>query len=343
MTQLAPSPVTVDRIWYTRCPVPTASGIAHRLGWLTDEFDADGIEVGVLQDAPPEIARHHFDHDLLGLFREGGNVPAIVARSQGARTRLIGLTWIDEWQSIVVRPDAGIERPQDLAGKRLALPRWAKTRPESFPRAMALHGYLNVLRAGGLSLDDVRLVDVDTPVRDAARGRSGAFAGLEQVADGTVDAVYVKGAQAAETAAALGLVVGISLDDLPDPSLRVNNGTPRPITVHGDLVDEHPELVVRFLARTLRAADWAARNEARVRELLALETRSGADGVATAYRSGFHTGLHPDLSEERLELLDRQKEFLRTYGFADADFDVRAWAAPNLLASARSALEEGQA
>lgn len=342
----------LDRIWYTRCPVPTASGIAHDLGWLTEEFAADGLDVGVLQDAPAEIARHHFDHELLGLFREGGNVPAIVARSQGARTRLIGLTWIDEWQSILVRPGSGISSPSDLAGRRLALPRWAATRAESFPRAMALHGFKNVLEAGGLSLDDVTLVDVETPRGDvgartsapgARTGSAGAFAGLDRLAAGDVDAVYVKGAQSAERAAELGLVVGVSLDDLPDPRLRVNNGTPRPITVHEDLLRERPDVVTRFLVRTLRAADWAATHLDEVREILGRETRSGADGVRTAYRDGFHTALHPDLGAARLTLLDRQKTFLRTYGFAVSDVDVEAWAAHKPLDAALRLIEEERA
>ena len=51
------------------------------------------------------------------LFREGGNLLAIAARAQGAPSRLIGLTWIDEAQSIIVRPDSGISRPAQLKGK----------------------------------------------------------------------------------------------------------------------------------------------------------------------------------------------------------------------------------
>ena len=32
-------------IWYTRCPVPTAAGIAIQKGWLKDTFAAEGIAV----------------------------------------------------------------------------------------------------------------------------------------------------------------------------------------------------------------------------------------------------------------------------------------------------------
>ncbi|MEU5692796.1 ABC transporter substrate-binding protein [Actinosynnema sp. NPDC020468] len=333
-----------DRIWYTRCPVPTASGLAYNLGWLAEDFAADGLEVGVLQDAPPEIAARHFDHRLVGLFREGGNVPALVAKSEGAPTRLIGLTWIDESQVIVVRPDSGITAPEHLAGRRVALPAKAADHARSFPRAMALHGFTGALGTVGLSTEDVTFVEVPTGQGDVGRGARGGSSlfGVEALAEGTVDAVYIKGAQAAEQAAAHGLVIGIDLDSFTDRRFRVNNGTPRPITVHERILAERPDLVARFLVQTLRAADWAADNLDRVREILAGETRSGVDGVVAAYRDGFHKGLHPDLSDERLDLLDRQKDFLLSNGFLAQDVDVRAWAAHEPLAEARALLEAGR-
>ncbi|WP_424535026.1 ABC transporter substrate-binding protein [Sphaerisporangium viridialbum] len=337
---------SIDKIWYTRCPVPTASGLAHNQGWLAEEFQAAGLAVGILQDAGPELAQHHFDHQLLGLFREGGNVPALAARSAGAPTRLIGLTWIEEWQSILVRADSGITGAAGLAGARVALPAWAETRAKSFPRAMALHGTKGALAQGGLTLDDVTFVEVAAPARpsvgrDAGRdtdGRAFSWPGIAELARGEVDAVYAKGARAAEQAKEIGAVVAVDLDAHPDRRTRVNNGTPRPITVHERLLDEHPDLVVGFLAQTLRAADWAEGNLDRVREILAGETRSGAEAVETAYRGDFHHSLHPDLSRERLDLLRVQKDFLLVHGFLDADVDLDAWVAPEPLELARGRL-----
>ncbi|QHB27294.1 hypothetical protein TCK1_1948 [Pseudomonas monteilii] len=119
--RLADDPSALERIWFTRCPVPTASGIAYKLGWLEQEFAADGLPVSTLQEAR-QLGHHHYDHQLPGLFREGGNVPALAARAAGSPSRLIGLTWIEEWQTILVRPDSGIRSAADLRGKRLALP-----------------------------------------------------------------------------------------------------------------------------------------------------------------------------------------------------------------------------
>ena len=48
-----PTP-TLDTLWFTRCPVPTASGIAFKLGWLGEEFARDirSVPSPVVGDEP---------------------------------------------------------------------------------------------------------------------------------------------------------------------------------------------------------------------------------------------------------------------------------------------------
>ncbi|MBF6469813.1 ABC transporter substrate-binding protein [Nocardia beijingensis] len=336
-----------DTLWYTRCPVPTASGLAHSLGWLGDAAARAGLEFGVLQDAGPELAGHHFLHDLSGLIREGGNVPALAARAQGSPTRLIGLTWIDEAQAILVGPQSSVGGAGELAGLRLGVPAWAQDQARSFPRAMALHGFANALRLGGHTLADVRVVEIgverDPQVRtEVQANRRVVTWGVEELLRGEVDAIYVKGARAQEVAREHGLRVAVDLDATEARRFRVNNGTPRPITVHSDLLESRPELVVEFLAQSLRAADWAAGNLAGVRDVLQRETLSGPEGVVAAYGENFHRDLHPALSEERIELLGVQKQFLYTHGFLAADFDLDSWVAHEPLARARELVESGK-
>lgn len=103
---------------------------------------------------------------------------------------------------------------------------------------------------------------------------------------------------------------------------------PRPITVHQDLLDEHPGLVDRFLAVLLRAADWAADRPDEVDRILGAETGAGAEGVAGAYLPGTHRTLHPDLSPRRLALLAEQEEALRAHGFLPEAVDIDSWADP---------------
>ncbi|AGL84967.1 ABC transporter substrate-binding protein [Pseudomonas protegens] len=336
----------LEQIWFTRCPVPTASGIAYKLGWLSEEFAADGLPVATLQEAR-QLGHHHYDHQLPGLFREGGNVPALAARAAGSPSRLIGLTWIEEWQTLLVRPDSGISRPEHLKGKRLALPAWGENRPGSIARAMSLHGYKGALSLAGLGFDDVELVEVALQDQERAatpqEGLQRLWSGLDYLVRGEVDAVYVKGAAAADAARRLGLVVGIDLDLVAEPRYRINNGTPRPITVHQSLLDNHFDLVVRFLAQTLRAADWAAHNRPALNAILEEETRAGSAGVNEAYRGDFHTTLAPDLSPQRLEFLDIQKNFLYRHGFLERDFAIADWVDRRPLHAAHELLAQRRA
>ncbi|MFE2954749.1 ABC transporter substrate-binding protein [Nocardia tengchongensis] len=335
-----------DTLWYTRCPVPTASGLAHSLGWLGEAAASGGLKFGVLQDAGPELAGFHFSHELSGLIREGGNVPALAARAQGSPTRLIGLTWIDESQAILVGPRSQVTSAAELAGLRVGIPAWAADQARSFPRAMALHGFANALRTAGLTLADVRVVEIgverDPQVRTEIQAQQRSVTwGVDELLAGTVDAVYVKGARAQEVAAEHGLRVAIDLDALGSKRLRVNNGTPRPITVHQELLDTRPDVVVGFLAQSLRAAEWAAGDLDGVRTVLQRETLSGPEGVVAAYGEEFHRGLHPSLSEERIELLGVQQRFLYTHGFLAADFDLESWVAPEPLEQARALVAAG--
>ncbi|MEJ1959517.1 MAG: ABC transporter substrate-binding protein [Nitrosomonadales bacterium] len=336
--ELATKPANVvplKQIWSGRCPVPTASGIALKLGWLAEEFASDGITVSDAREGP-EGLRGHSPHDLQALFREGGNIPVIAARAHGERSRLIGLTWIDEAQSIIVRPGSGITEPKHLQGKRIALPAFGQDangkRGSSIWRGMTLRGVQGALSYEGLSLDDdVKFVELQTPNWEE---------GLQAVLEGKVDAAYVKGAAAADSVRKLGLVVGIDLDKLPDRRFRVNNGTPRPLTVHENLIENHFDVVVRILYQSLRAAEWAKTNLKRVHEIYQSETRGSAEGVAAAYRDGFHLSLHPNLSDERLGYFRTQKDFLFLHGFFDRDFDLDAWVDYRPLEAAHKLLAE---
>jgi len=355
---LAPSPAkseALDTIWFTRCPVPTATGLAYKLGWLGKAYDKENISVKTLQDNPGELSRHHYDHRLTSLVREGGNILAIAARAQGEKNKLVGLTWIDEWQSILVRPDSGITEARHLKGRRLALPTWsehpipAHARGSSIGRGMSLHGYKGALAHAGLTFDDVDLVEVDTGRgrRDVTptgnQGNRSLFNlwPLQAVADGKADAAYVKGASAVDAARELGLVVGINLDHLPERRFRVNNGTPRPITVHESFIEENFEYLVRFLEQTLRAADWAADHLPEVQKILTSETRGSEEAVLEAYGKEFHKSLHPSLSEDRLALFAQQKKFLWIHGFLERDFNLESWVDRRPLEEARRRIAKG--
>jgi 2'-hydroxybiphenyl-2-sulfinate desulfinase len=159
----------------------------------------------------------------------------------------------------------------------VAIPDWLPERQNPTFSAMSLHGIANALAVAGLTLEDVEIIRIPAPVIDftAPWKFQRVWAGLDWVADGRADAVYVKGAAGAEAAKLRGLAVGVDLDVYPSRIARVNNGTPRPIIVDESMIEQHFDIVVRFLESTLQAADWAANNPVELGRILERETFRG--------------------------------------------------------------------
>ena len=143
----------IEALWYTRCPVPSASSLAIDNGWLDAEFEPDGISVASLRaSAERGVRESHFDHSQADSFRQGGNIPPIWTRSRGGDTALVAISWTDEYQAVIAMPGAGIESPADLRGRRLGLPRRVNDQIDYW-RAMCLLGYLSTLSLAGLGPD----------------------------------------------------------------------------------------------------------------------------------------------------------------------------------------------
>ena len=333
----------VSDLWFTRCPVPTALGIAVQLGWFKEEFAPDGIELRSIQESSdPRVQGSHFDHTLARSFRQGGNIPALWARGNGRDTRLIGLSWTDEFQAILTLSDTGIRTGKDLAGRRIGLP--VNPVPIDFNRASALRGFHNTLALAGLGLGDVEHVDT---VQAGAEGVSGIASGegfrtrrrhgyrAETLAlvRGDVDAIYVKGALGLETARLIGARIVESLGDHPDARIRANNGTPRTLTVDAALLQAEPRLVERFLGRVIQAGDWAAAHPDETLDYIAREAGTSADWARLAYGADAHLRLQTFLTDEAITALGAFKDFLFEHGFIPQDFDIAEWVDPAPLAA----------
>ena len=334
----------VDTLWYTRCPMPTASGIAIELGWLEDEFAPDRINVRSLSESTSrDVRESHFDHSQDNSFREGGNTPPIWSRSRGADTRLIGATWVDQYQAIVALPDSGIRRASDLAGRRIGVSQHLNDQID-FMRGKSLRAILTALELAGLTTDDVEMIDlpeVETYLGDEEVTPSGTLwpARLQQailrpevfaLVRGEVDAISVNGAGGAALDALLGSVQVVDLGRHPEPEVRISNGTPMLFTATGQLVRERPDLVRRYLEIVRRAAGWARENQSRALRIIARELGDAEEWVELAYGAELFTSLEPSLGDELLGAVANQKDFLLANGFIEDDFDVREWAVPEL-------------
>jgi sulfonate transport system substrate-binding protein len=335
--------MAVSSIWYTRCPVPTTSGIAQHFGWLERAFEREGIQVQSLQESSdPAVRRSHFTHSLPASFREGGNIPAIWARANGEDTAVVGISWVDEEQLVLVRPDSDIKALADIKGRRLGIPK-NTAKVVDFPRAQDLHGLNTALKLAGLAPTDVEIIDIpgyDFEQRepDGSR-RKFRNVTVEALLDGRVDVIYAKGAPSAALVGEYALRPVLDINAHPDRFVRVNTGTPRPVTVNRALAIDHPEIVARYLATLLKAAEWAKAHPEEVVDAVSAETGGTRENVRRGYGPDLHLHFDVQLSAQYTTGLRLQKDFLRDWGFLKEDFDFDAWVVAEPLLLARELVE----
>jgi ABC-type nitrate/sulfonate/bicarbonate transport system substrate-binding protein len=326
---------TPSEIWYTRCPVPTPIGLAAQLGWLEDMFVRDGIALRSISDSQDSsIRQSHFNHTLAWSFRHGGNVPPIRARSEGRATRLVGITWTDEFQAIIALPNSEIRQIDDLKGRRFGIAR----RPPGivdFMAATALKGLHSALQLGGLSATDVKIIDI--PLHDSVLADQEGLSlfGLkrrqpygDEVASlirGDVDAIYVKGTGGISVANLIGAISVIEFGFHPDPKIRVNSGTPRILTVDSRLAEERPDLVARLLETVLRASSWAEGHPDETRRFIAREASATEEQVLAANGPDVHCHLGIGLARDLVDAVEFYKDFLSEHGFLAKNFDLHTW------------------
>lgn len=333
-------------LYYTRCGAATASALAIRKNWLQEEFAQAGTHLHSLRDSASLAVRNsHYHHRQSGMFREGGNIPPIWARGLEQDTVVLGITWLDEYQGILTRADAPIRDLGDLKGKRLGIPRHANAVID-FQRGAAQHGFETALELAGLSVSDAHFIDIEAPSYDTEDGPRRAaprdrepveVAALEA---GFVDAIFLRFARGYRLSQGPAYRELININTLSDPLLRVNNGTPRPITVDRPFLERHPEVVVRYLTVLLRTAAWAARSHQEVVELLAADAGAAAAAdVVASHGRDVHRSFEPKLSEGYVAGLEAQKDFLLRWGYLKHDFSVaRDWVVHEPLAQARQRL-----
>lgn len=324
----------LTELWYTRCGIPTAIGLAAQLGWLERAFAPLGITVKSLRESTdPKQRQSHFDHHLEYSVRQGGSSPALWARAEGVDTKAIGLIRTDESQLVLALPESKIRTVKDLKGRRLALPKRAQAELPGLDvrGAAALRGYISALSTEGLGYKDVEFVALaregEQPATELRNdGRFGYSFGDEVKAllSGKVDAIFVKDSRGQAVASFLNAVRVIDVGSHPDPRVRINYGWPRPLTVDGALLRDFPEVAERLLAVLIEAGEWAKQHPAETLRLISREVGMPENFVAAGH-SQLHLGLDTDIHDEWVAWLSEYKDFLVTWGYLRNDFDVSSW------------------
>ena len=347
-------------VYYTNCPLVSASNVDQELGWTREEYKKLGVKYSFLRSCRENDWYPHYIHNLDNLIRFGGLFPPVHVQADVRRTRLLGVTHAPrEGGCMMVRARDDIYRMDDLKGKKIGLSKSLNTIKCDWWRIQEEQGIELMLRLNGMTRDDVEIVEFPyaddwynkpqmlDPMDNASElwlkrdhKRDLAFRPLETALEkGIVDAIYTQSHVFQYLQEATGKFKAIEdLTRYPDWTLQVAN-IPATITCSDVMAEKHPELVVTFMKGMIKVGRWS--NEHQHAAAAILDKQTFYLDVEDTYKGIQKIDLVPNLSPQNLASVEIGKDFMLSHGYIKNDFDVQKWAAPEFLEqAARELLED---
>jgi ABC-type nitrate/sulfonate/bicarbonate transport system substrate-binding protein len=359
-TKLSTVPLNWKEVWYTNCPLVSASNVDQELGWTREECKKIGVTYAYFRSVRENDYYPHYIHNLDNLIRFGGLFPPVHVHADIRRTRLLGVTHAPrEGGCMLVRSRDDIYRMVELKGKKIGLSKSLNKIKNDWWRIQEHQGIELMLRINGMTMEDVKIVEFPYPddwyndpkmldpmenpsdlwlKRDHKRDL--AFRPLETALEkGVVDAIYTQSKPLQQLSEATGKFKAIEdLSRHPDWTLQVAN-IPAAITCTDVMAEKHPELAVAFLKGMIRVGRWA--NEHKHAAAAILDRQTFYLDVEHTYEGIKHIDMVPNLSPQNMVSVEIGKDFMLSHGYIKKDFDVSEWAAPEFLEkAARELLEE---
>lgn len=237
-----------------------------------------------------------------------GDLPSVVHRAGGVKTRIIAADGVHAPVYIVARFDLDINNIEDLKGRKVGI-----------HRGVSSHLTISrVLAANNLTEKDFRLVSLTPSDQVAALatkdidGIFGSTALLRSIQNGTGKFVYTTRGQ--------------------DKPFQRNNA----LVVREEFEQQHPEAVQAVVNALVKAAHWSSQEENRA-ELFKQWARSGTpvsvyeadfEGDPLKYRN---SPLIDDYYKAHYEI---QAKLAKDFGLIRRDVDVSDWFEPKYLEAA---------
>ncbi len=354
-------PLNWNEVYYTNCPLISASNVDQELGWTKEIYKKMDVQYYYLRARKENDWYPHYIHNMDNIIRFGGLFPPIHVNADIRRTRLLGVTHAPrEGGVMMVRSRDDIYRMADLKGKKIGLSRSQNKIKTDWWGIQEEQGIELMLRVNGMTRDDVQIVEFPYPDdwydnpemmgpemenpselwlrRDHKHDL--AFRPLETaLGNGVIDAMYMQSGPLQQLSEATGKFKSIEdLSRYPDWTLQVAN-IPAAITCSDVMYEKHPELAVAFMKGMIKVGRWA--NEHKPAAAAILDKQTFYLDVERTLEGIKPIDLVPNLSLQNLVSVEIGKDFMLSHGYIRNDFDVQKWAAPDILEqAARELLEE---
>lgn len=357
--KLTTVPLNWKEVYYTNCPLVSASNVDQELGWVREEYKKIGVKYSFLRSVRENDWYPHYIHNLDNLFRFGGLFPPVQVHADIRRTRLLGVTHVYEGGVMMVRSRDDIYKMSDLKGKKIGLSKSMNRIKNDWWRIQEHQGIELMLRLNGMTMKDVEIVEFPyaddwynkpemlDPIENPSElwlkrdhKHDLAFRPLETALEnGVIDAMYSQSKVLSVLSETTGKFKSIEdLSKYPDWTLQVAN-VPAVITCTDVMAEQHPELVVTFLKGLIKVGRWA--NEHKHAAAVILDKQTYYRDVEDTYEGIRRVDMVPNLSLQNLVSVEIGKDFMKSHGYIKNDFNVHEWAAPEFLEqAARELLEE---
>lgn len=291
----------------------SSAAIAHAKGLVEEEFKAEGVKVEwyFFKGAGPAVNEALVNNQLDFAFQ--GDLPAIVGRSAGLKTKLVLATGIRANIYLGVPIDSPIQSVKDLRGKRVAI----------FKGTNAQLPINRVLETNGLNEKDFKSINLDTAT---------AFAALTtkdiDAAFGNINLLRLRDSKAAR------IVYG-------------SKGGSPVFTCQGHILategfeKQYPEATARVVKAMVKAAKWSS-DEVNREEVLRLWARAGTpyenwkeDYAGEPLRVRLNPNFDPFLIARYKDAVEQAYKFK----LSRAKFDVDQWIDQRYLKAALTQLK----
>ncbi|MCW7540182.1 ABC transporter substrate-binding protein [Aquabacterium sp. A7-Y] len=282
--------------------------VAYAKGWINEEFARDNtpVEWFFFKGAGPAVNEALTNHQIDFAFQ--GDLPSIVGRAAGLKTRLVLASGVRANLYVGVPPSSPLRSLKELRGKRVAL----------FKGTNMHLPALRLLEAHGLTERDLRLVNLDT-------------------------ASYLAALTTGDIDAALGALDILRLRDKGGVRVLYSTKGQSPVytrqsalLVTEAFANRHPEATQRVVNAAVKTARWSS-EETNREEVLRLWARAGTpyehwkeDYDGEPLRVRLNPNFDPFLVARYQDAVDQAARFKLTR----ATFDVQQWIAPRYLKTA---------
>jgi ABC-type nitrate/sulfonate/bicarbonate transport system substrate-binding protein len=354
-------PLDWNEVYYTNCPLISASNVDQELGWTKEIYKKMEVKYLYLRARKENDWYPHYIHNMDNIIRFGGLFPPIHVQADICRTRLLGVTHVPkEGGVMMVRSRDDIYRMADLKGKKIGLSRSQNKIKTDWWGIQEEQGIELMLRMNGMTRNDVQIVEFPYPDdwydvpemmgpemenpselwlrRDHKHDL--AFRPLETALEkGVIDAMYSQSKVLSVLSETTGKFKSIEdLSRYPDWTLQVAN-IPAAITCSDVMYSEHPELAVAFMKGMIKVGRWA--NEHKRAAAAILDKQTFYRDVEDTYEGIRLVDMVPNLSPQNLVSVEIGKDFMLSHSYIKNDFDIHEWAAPDILEqAARELLED---